>query len=261
MATPPRPKGSALLIVEGDNDLHTIVHLMMKHGLPKPHDGSPSIRPVHLEVVRPATNRGRDQGESGPVGQGAQETSDQSGQNPPHGSVETLIRMIPVHIKAESSGVVGFILDADVDVTRRWEQVRNKLIEAGVGEVPELPKPEGFVGFSRENQCRLGVWLWPDNTSSGRLENFIRALIPSESKLFGHVLASTAAARSYAESDRIKPFDPVDQVCAEVHCWLAWQEVPGHPFGTGIAARYIGHDSEAARSLVDWYKKLLSRNP
>ena len=37
---------------------------------------------------------------------------------------------------------------------------------------------------------------------------------------------------------------------------LAWQERPGLPYGSAIAARYFNHDSSAALAFVDWFKRV-----
>ena len=81
---------------------------------------------------------------------------------------------------------------------------------------------------------RLGIWIMPNNQTSGILEDFLRFLVPQPNILFDHAKASVAAI---PEGER--RFKQLTEPKAVVHTWLAWQEDPGLPFGTAITARFL----------------------
>ena len=42
-----------------------------------------------------------------------------------HGSVESLLESIPIQLKAGEEGdIVGIVVDADTDLTARWQSIR-----------------------------------------------------------------------------------------------------------------------------------------
>ena len=45
---------------------------------------------------------------------------------------------------------------------------------------------------------------------------------------------------------------------AVLHTWLAWQQVPGLPYGTAMRARYFRDDSPAAQAFVSWFRTVFS---
>lgn len=214
---PPRP----LLHVEGDDDQHSLIHLLERHGVsfdPKQFRDAPKKPPVFA----PAT-----------------------------GGVDALIKAIDTNILAAANQTVGFILDADAPVLNRWRQVHHRLTKAGVAAVPDRPPPEGFIGEAPELEARVGVWLMPDNEHDGKLENFLRTLIEDGDSLIEHVQESTDRAR-----DLVETFSDADKIKAVIHCWLAWQKEPGKPYGQALKARYFGRNSPVADRFVAWFKRL-----
>ncbi len=94
----------------------------------------------------------------------------------------------------------------------------------------------------------------PDNRRSGALEDFLRDLIVQGDKLINHAESSTERAREIGAL-----FNEQDFKKAVLHTWLAWQEMPGRPYGTAINACYFGANSAAAGAFVSWFRKLLER--
>lgn len=92
----------------------------------------------------------------------------------------------------------------------------------------------------------------PDNQRDpGKLEDLLRTLVPTGDTLYEHAEHSTDEAvgrgAQFAENDRIK---------ATLHCWLAWQESPGLPYGTAIKAKFLNTDSPAAQKFMGWFRQL-----
>lgn len=176
-----------------------------------------------------------------------------------HGGVERLLDSFPVRLKASEDGdVVGVVIDADTDLSARWQSLRNRLIGVGYQGVPENPAPDGTIFDPPADALlpRVGVWIMPDNQTKGILEDFLRFLVPAESRLLQHVLTSVAAI---PEGER--RFTQLAEPKAIIHTWLAWQAEPGKPLGTAITARYLDPDVAQVDVLVAWLNRLFFAAP
>lgn len=92
----------------------------------------------------------------------------------------------------------------------------------------------------------------PDNRSMGKLEDFLRFLVPAaRRRLFAHVKFSV---QGIPEEDRL--FSKPDETKALIHTWLAWQKEPGRPFGTAITAKFLDPNVPQVDVLVAWMKRL-----
>lgn len=153
--------------------------------------------------------------------------------------------------RASTNRSVGFVVDANGAVASRWQAVGERLKEAGI-KLPRAPVPDGFIGQSATFKSRVGVWIMPDNAmDTGKLEHLIRTLVPPGDPFFEHACAATTQAVSLGAK-----FPAQDRIKADLHCWLAWQEEPGLPFGTALKAHYFRDDSEVALLFVAWFKRL-----
>lgn len=204
------------LHVEGPNDLFAIVNLMRFFGVnydPKPWPTAyPEIKPV--------------------------------------GDVDRLLEGMQTAIASATDSVVGFVLDADAPLAARWQAVRDRLALAGVN-APLQPELAGFIGESERFRSRVGVWLMPDNSHDGKIEDFLLQLIADGDPLIGHATEATAKAIELGAR-----FRPVDQPKGVIHSWLAWQADPGKPFGVAIQAKFFQADRPAGQAFAAWFKKL-----
>ena len=171
-----------------------------------------------------------------------------------HGGVEQLLDSFPVRLKASEDGdIVGVVIDADTNLSSRWQSLRDQLIRVGYGNVPENPAPDGTIVDPPDGTLlpRVGIWIMPDNRTKGILEDFLRLLVPGGSRLFEHVKSSVAAIPKDERrfSRRAEPK-------AIMHTWLAWQQEPGKPFGTAITANYLDPGVAQVDVLVSWLKRL-----
>lgn len=209
-----------LLHVEGSDDRHALVHLLIRHGVPYDPDkfeNSPKELPKFDEI----------------------------------GSVDALIAGIEAAVKLNANRSVGFVLDADASLLNHWRRVYDRLKKVEVSPLPEHPPIDGFIGVSTRFKTKVGVWLMPDNEHDGKLEDFLRTLIDEGDPLIEHAQDSTDQAKALGAK-----FSEPDTIKAVIHSWLAWQEEPGKPFGVAIKARYFQHNSPAADRFVAWFKKL-----
>jgi hypothetical protein len=171
-----------------------------------------------------------------------------------HGGVEQLLDSFPVRLKASEDGdIVGVVIDADTDLNSRWQSLRNSLIKVGYQDVTKTPLPDGTILDPPPGILlpRVGIWIMPDNQTKGILEDFLRFLVPAESRLFDHVKSSVAAI---PEGER--RFSQLAEPKALIHTWLAWQAEPGKPLGIAITARYLDPDVAQVDVLVSWLKRL-----
>jgi hypothetical protein len=171
-----------------------------------------------------------------------------------HGSVDNLLDSIPVRLKTSEDGdIVGVVIDADTDVTARWQSLRDRLVRVGYTAVPGNPALDGTIIDPPAGVLlpRVGVWIMPDNQTKGILEDFLRFLVPAGSPLFGHV---TTSVTNIPEGER--RFSQLAEPKALIHTWLAWQEEPGKPMGTAITARYLDATLAQVDVLVAWMNRL-----
>jgi hypothetical protein len=203
-----------ILLVEGPDDEHVLKHLCGKRGGPQ------------LDVIKQLEG------------------------------VDRLLENIPVSLKASEDGdIIGVVIDADTDLHSRWQSLRDRLSSVGYQGVPGTPIPEGTILDPPADTLlpRVGIWIMPDNQTQGILEDFLRFLVPTGSRLFDHVESSIGAipAGEVRFSELAKPK-------AVIHTWLAWQEEPGKPLGTAITAKYLDPDVPQVDILVSWLNRLYS---
>ncbi len=169
-----------------------------------------------------------------------------------YGGKDRLIDGISVRLKQSEICALGVILDADTDLEARWQAVAYRLSIAGYTNVPAAPAPEGIVIDSPSNSLlpRVGVWLMPDNRTSGILEDFLLFLVPPGDGL----LASVDQAIGSIPPDQ-RRFPELREAKARIHTWLAWQREPGKPFGQAISARYLDPNLPAASIFASWLQR------
>lgn len=153
-------------------------------------------------------------------------------------------------VEPDASGLerLGIVVDADVDLSARWQSLRNKLISCGYPDVPNAPLPEGTI-VQEADRPLVGVWVMPDNVLPGMLEDFIRALVPDSDSLWNR---AENCVNEISEPER--RFSAVSK--AYVHTWLAWQEEPGTLMGAAINKRYLNADALSAQQLMAWIRRL-----
>jgi hypothetical protein len=171
----------------------------------------------------------------------------------PQGSVEKLLENFPVRLKESEIEALGVIIDADTNFLGRWDALKDRLLQAGYGGVPSQPDANGTILTPPPETLfpRIGIWIMPDNQSKGILEDFLRFLIPAGSPLFDHVKSSVAGI-----PQKERRFNSLAEPKALIHTWLAWQEEPGKPYGTAIAAKFLDPNAAQVNSLVAWLKQL-----
>ncbi len=213
-----------LLMVEGRDDLFSIAELLNRHGI----DMHVARRPLNIQPAKDT--------ETGAEGVG-----------PLLDAMEDTIR------QTAAKQPVGFVMDIDTTATDRWKGVSSRLRAAGLSPPIACPAT-GYIGTPIGYQHSVGVWLMPDcSMESGKLEHLLHSLIPTTDALRPHAEHATTDAKKLGAK-----FSEADQIKAIMHCWLAWQETPGLPYGTALTAKYLAHDSPEALAFLSWLKRLFT---
>jgi hypothetical protein len=165
--------------------------------------------------------------------------------------VEALLDGFPVQLRARGLGRFGIVVDADQDLSARWAAVRDRLVAEGYGSVPETLPEKGAV-LEAENLPKFGVWIMPDNSGKGAVEEFAAKLIPEGDILWNH--ASDAIDRIPVA---VRRFPEVRRAKALIHTWLAWQESPGSPMGQAITKGDLDATASLAEAFVAWLRRLM----
>ncbi|MGP0065521.1 MAG: DUF3226 domain-containing protein [Isosphaeraceae bacterium] len=146
----------------------------------------------------------------------------------------------------------GVIVDADADIQARWRQIKGTLERAGYNDVPDAPDPAGAI-IHHEDLPRVGVWIMPDNTVPGMLEDYLCFLVPE-----GDILMERARRCVEEIPVEERRFIAAHFTKAWVHTWLAWQDDPGTPLGQAITKRYFESDGPQVQALLDWLTRLFA---
>lgn len=151
---------------------------------------------------------------------------------------------------------LGVIVDADEEVEKRWPGFYQALVVRGYKPIPKIPGGDGVLLHRPDRSVPVvGVWLMPDNTSPGRLEDFIGFLVPEGDLLWEH--AGSVIDSIPAELVRFKQ---AHRSKAHVHTWLAWQPEPGIRMGQAIT-RFLDPRAPHAVRLVEWLRRVFIDAP
>mgnify|MGYP007114276937 CR=1 FL=1 len=213
MARRPHPKR---LLVEGRREQFVIPHLIDGNGIPWGQRESPI---VEIEEFN---------------------------------GVQNLLAAGAIEATFKSSGVttVGVLVDADDDLDARWQAVRGRVISL----FPNVPRqwPGTALIESNSGGQKLGVWIMPDNSTSGMIESFLQYLAPTSSE----DLLDYARQVCVDVSARGAPFKDAHRAKAEIYTWLAWQDEPGRPLELAVKERILDPSSAQAASFVQWFRDL-----
>jgi hypothetical protein len=148
------------LVVEGPDDLHSVIHLMKAH-IEWAKDGEP----VWIEDAK---------GRSNILKRGLLEAA----------------------FIASYTRTLGVVLDAEGDPPgKTYGQFRN-LCSNWFPMLPDELPSSGLIAGNHEGK-RLGIWIMPDNVTQGSLETFLRHLVPEEEEpIWTHATESVRRART-----------------------------------------------------------------
>lgn len=171
--------------------------------------------------------------------------------------IDNLLEGLPVRLKGSSTTkTIGVVIDADTDLDVRWATIRQILITVGkYADIPDTCPAEGFIITpSTPDDIKFGLWIMPDNNTSGMLEDFTTSLIHTDDDL----LPIVDETLYRIETSRHNKYSLIHHEKARIHTWLAWQETPGTPMGLAITKRYLTTEPPICGKFVDWLQRLFN---
>ena len=131
--------------------------------------------------------------------------------------VDRLIKSISPEFKVPNRRALGILVDANDGPQARWQSMGHQLQIAGI-DLPQNPAPNGTVV---DGIPRLGIWMMPDNSSPGELEDFVVRLIPKDDSLWPR-------AERYIDDIPVddRKFSPAKTSRAKLYAWLATRRSP-----------------------------------
>ena len=170
--------------------------------------------------------------------------------------VDKLLESVSLQVKVRNRTAVGFLLDANDEPIMdakgkpagRWRAVSDRLCDAGI-RAPRAPSRGGTI---MKGPPRVGVWLMPDNRSTGELEDFVQKMIPEDDPAW-------ELAQQYIRDipEEARKFLPKKQSRAELHAWLATRENPGL-MGAAIGRGDLETGGRLCTDFLRWLKALFA---
>lgn len=163
---------------------------------------------------------------------------------------EQLLELAPIWAKTRAldSQALAIILDADTDPSATWASLRDKLKTSGYS-LPAQPDPHGTLVAPGNHLPLLGIWMWPDNVSTGDLETFAAKLVPPDDPLWPRAdQCVDALKRDFSNL----PFGDKESK-AKIHTWLSWQKNPGQPLGQALTAKALEATTPSADLFAQWF--------
>ncbi len=139
---------------------------------------------------------------------------------------------------------IAIVLDAD---EKGFEQ-RKQSVEAILNRNDIITENIYYTNGAiiHSDNCRIGVWIMPNNQDYGRIEDFIIGLI--DTKAIDYAKATSIEAKAKKLGD----FKDVHISKAIVHSYLAWQDEPGCPIGQSITKQVLKPNTETAQIFKNW---------
>lgn len=211
MPSPSFPNNQKCLLVEGQDDRHLIEHICKKY-----------LNEKNLPFV----------------------IKDKDG-------IDNIIKSITGEIKAPNREALGIMTDTNGDLANTWNKITTQLKEETVvdylkidqKEIPDKPKSEGVL-----IKCKpyIGIWLMPDNESSGEIENFFLKMLPKEDHIWPLAKAYIAQIPRHH-----RLFSPEKEEKAKLYAWLATRKNPGR-MGASVTRDELNLDDNLIKGFLKW---------
>lgn len=149
---------------------------------------------------------------------------------------------------------IGLVVDAnEAGVPARWRAIRSILLEKVPEEVVTGVSLEANgVVITGENLPVIGIWIMPDNQSTGYLEHFVAGMVPDDDRLWYYAEETIQGL----ETEGLSRFSPVKRQKALLHTWLSWQAEPGRPLGQAVEMGYLNARDQAMDAFAQWFQRV-----
>ena len=164
------------------------------------------------------------------------------------GGVPKLFSQVNPEIKVSGRIALGIVVDADDDLTCCWATMVDSFSNGNIS-LPANPEPGGTIVLGTP---RIGIWLMPNNESSGELEDFVRTMIPMRDPVWDssedYIDGIPGEHRKFSDGKNLK---------AKLYAWLATRRAPGR-MGAAIRAGDLCTDGELSSKFADWLQRLFT---
>ena len=167
------------------------------------------------------------------------------------GGSDPLLRAISPAMRPFERLALGVVMDANDDPAARWQAIGDRLRGADV----QLPSQPVHGGTVIDSDPRVGVWLMPDNSTPGELENFVAELVPKADPVW-------PLAEQYIDGipSEHRQFSPRKELRAKLHAWLATRQEP-RKMGAAIGTAELDAGGALAGQFADWLRTLFGALP
>lgn len=216
-----------ILLVEGQDDKHVVWHLCR-------HPRSPFSAPrsdYDLSVIFPGRSSGFQILEKG---------------NRPE-----LLKSIRQMVTTTKYPAVGIMVDTDHNSSDCWAEVVKGFARTEI-QLPSSPHSAGTIIPAAPGQPRVGIWLMPNNTSPGELEDFVTGMIPEDD-------AEWPLACKYIDGipQATRKFENGKTGKAQLYAWLSARKEPAR-MGAAIGADELQINSPLCQTFLEWLTQLFS---
>jgi hypothetical protein len=168
----------------------------------------------------------------------------------PQEGIDGVLQTLEAALAAGSpSNILGVLVDADSSPNNRWQAIKDRLTKASYNNIPANLNSAGTI-IMQPGKPTVGVWLMPNNTLPGMLENFVSSLIPDRENDPLWKLSENCV------QEAIKLSLEIPQAKAHIHTYLAWQKEPGSPLGLSITKKYLDPGALPAHQFINWLRQL-----
>ncbi|WP_295961466.1 DUF3226 domain-containing protein [uncultured Alistipes sp.] len=171
--------------------------------------------------------------------------------------ISTLLDNMRIRIKGTgNTKTIGIIIDADDNLTARWEQIKTILHNSHkYANIPNIIPEDGLIlPPVQPDDIKIGVWMMPNNNLNGMLEDFMIELIPDEDDL----LPLVDRVLENIERTEQNRYNISHHSKARIHTWLAWQEFPGTPLGLAVTKHYFETRPIICQKFTTWLNRLFN---
>ena len=157
-------------------------------------------------------------------------------------------------ITKRGGSTVGIMVDADIDINARWENISRHFGSPEVTlhrqvNLPKFPIHGGTIIDGENGMPRVGIWVMPDNASSGELEDFLVRMIRPADPIW-------PKSKKYIDGipqHKRRFGDKVDR--AQLYAWLATCQKPPY-IGYAIQNCEFNWNAPNCPPFIDWLNRL-----
>jgi hypothetical protein len=172
--------------------------------------------------------------------------------------VKNLLLQLETRLLApQNNQRIGIVVDADIEIKKRWEAIVSKIssIKEYDCEKITLPKTGLIIDPIDDIYPKIGIWIMPDNSTAGMLEDFAVSLADENNPLMQKAEDTISEIEQDTTFSNYR-FKDVHRAKAKIHTFLAWQDEPGKPMGQAITAHILNSKSPHAEVFINWLKRL-----